>query len=280
MKTSFAPSNRWPRAVRLGVAVVVGTVFLAAWTWGLREAASVHAGPATLYVDWATGSDTTDCSSYAGPCATIGYALGQAGDGDTILVATGTYTENLVITKTVTLAGGYEPTGWSRCLRHCTTTVDGNGIGRVIEVQSTLSETAVIDGFTIINGDGGISTLLSSVAIRNSRIVDNHTTGGGGGIRIDHSFVTTTNTLIADNTAAFDGAIRIISTIAIPGPNSVVTITNSTIANNRAPERNGIACSLSSCDVINSIVWGHEGEDFWGLGYHAAYSDIERGLPG
>ncbi|GAG18748.1 unnamed protein product, partial [marine sediment metagenome] len=51
-------------------------------------------------------------------------------------------------------------------------------------------------------------------------------------------------------------------------------------ANNRAPERNGIFCSLSGCTVINSIVWGHDGEDFGGHGYQATYSDIEMCLPG
>ena len=232
-----------------------------------------------LYVDWATGSDTTDCTNPADPCATIGYALSQAADGDTILVAQGTYTDNLVITKTVTLAGGYEPVGWSRCLRHCTTTIDGNQSGRVIEVRSTLSETTVIDGFTITNGDGGVSIALSSVAIQNCRIVHNHATANlaGGGIDIDHAFVTITNTLIADNTTVlWDGAIRITSATHITAPNSVVIITNSTIANNRADEeRNGIFCSLSGCAVINSIVWGHEDEDFSGHGYQAIYSDIE-----
>ncbi|GEM_PF-1235626 len=241
---------------------------------------TLHADSATRYVDGATGSDTTDCTN---PCATIGYALSQAADGDTILVAQGTYTENLVITKTVTLAGGYEPMGWSQCLRHCTTTIDGNQSGRVIEVRSTLSETTVIDGFTITNGDGGISIALSSVAIQNCRIVHNHATANlaGGGIDIDHAFVAITNTLIVTNTAdLWDGAIRITSATHITAPNSVVTIANSTIANNRAPERNGIFCSLSGCTVINSIVWGHEGEDFGGHGYQAIYSDIEMCLPG
>jgi len=233
------------------------------------------------YVYKALGNDTTDCTNPVSPCATIGYALGQARDGDTILVAQGTYTENLVITKTVTIKGGYEPFYWSRSLRLYTTTVDGNRGGCVIEVRSTLSETTVIDGFTLTNGNGGISTTLSSVAIRNSKIVQNHSTSDGGGISIDHSFVTITNTLIADNRAdAYDGAIRIISTIAMPGPNSEVHINSSTIANNRATERNGIFCSLSWCIVVNSIIWGHEGEDFSGLGYSATYSDIELGVPG
>ena len=278
--SKVAQSNKWLRAVRLGLVMALGTVFLVAWMWGLRGAASVHADPATRYVDGATGSDTTNnCTDHASPCATIGHALSQAADGDTILVAQGTYTDNLVITKTVTLEGGYEPEDWSQqCLRRCTTTIDGNQSGRVIEVQSTLSETTVIDGFTITNGDGGISIALSSVAIQNCRIVHNHATANlaGGGIDIDHAFVTITDTLIVTNTAdLWDGAIRITSATHITAPNSVVTITNSTIANNRAPERNGIFCSLSGCTVINSIVWGHEYEDFCGHGYQATYSDIE-----
>ena len=128
METSkFAQSNQWLQAVRLGVAMVLGTLFLAAWMWGLRGVASVHADPATRYVDGATGSNTPDCTNPANPCATIGHALSQAADGDTILVAQGTYTENLVITKTVTLKGGYESEDWSRQrLRHCTTTIDGD----------------------------------------------------------------------------------------------------------------------------------------------------------
>ena len=286
METSnLAQSNQWLQAVRLGLAIVLGTLFLAVWLWGLRGVASVHADPATRYVDGATGSDATNnCTDHANPCATIDYALSQAAEGDTILVAQGTYTENLVITKTVTLEGGYESEDWSRqCLCHCTTIIDGNQSGRVIEVRSTLSETTVIDGFTITNGDGGISIALSSVAIQNCRIVHNHATANlaGGGIDIDHAFVAITNTLVVTNTAdLWDGAIRITSATHITAPNSVVTIANSTIANNRAPERNGIFCSLSGCTVINSIVWGHEGEDFGGHGYQATYSDIEMCLPG
>ena len=109
----------------------------------------------------------------------------------------------------------------------------------MIEVRSTLSETTVIDGFTITNGDGGISIALSSVAIQNCRIVHNHATANlaGGGIDIDHAFVTITNTLIVTNTAdLWDGAIRITSATHITAPNSVVTIANSTIANNRASQ--------------------------------------------
>jgi hypothetical protein len=260
-------------------------VGLAATTWAIFAEQNVNPFFATskLYVDWETGKDDDNyCTDSADPCKTIGHALDQAEDGDTILVAEGIYTENLVINKTVTLKGAYEADNWSRSLRHYTTTIDGNKSGPVIYVESILSETTVIDGFTITNGDGGISTLLSNLAVQNCQIVHNHATGSGGGMTIDHAFVTITNTIIADNTASdYDGGIRIISTIVIPGPNSEVSIINSTIANNRAEQgRHGIFCSLSFCIVVNSIVWGHEGEDFSGLGYQATYSDVEMCLSG
>jgi uncharacterized repeat protein (TIGR01451 family) len=249
-------------------------LFLAALLCGLQEVTTAHADPGVRYVDGASGSDTTDCTNPDNPCATIGYALDQAEDFDTILVAQGTYTENLVITKTITLEGGYEPGSWSRRLDRYTT-IDGDrdqSVEAVIRVESTLSETTVIDGFTITNGDGGIGIGLSSVAIQNCKIVHNHReVWGSGGITIDRSYVTITNTLIADNR---DGAMLIISTPVDPRVTSNVRINSSTIANNGS---HGIFCSLSWCIVDNSIVWGHEGEDFAGeLGRClVTYSDIE-----
>ncbi|MGQ9627027.1 MAG: hypothetical protein ACUVV0_09020 [Anaerolineae bacterium] len=54
-----------------------------------------HAQDPTRYVSGATGSDDSNCQTSTDPCQTIGYALGRAVAGDEILVAQGTYTENL-----------------------------------------------------------------------------------------------------------------------------------------------------------------------------------------
>lgn len=258
------------------IAVEIGT--LSAGTYTVRGLISggekttsfkVVQAPA-LFVDGASGNDSgNNCADRDLPCATIGHTLDQAEEGDTILVAQGTYAENLVITKPITLRGAYETENWTRCLRHCPTTIDGNQSGRVIEVKTTLSKTTTIDGFTIMNGDGGISTTLSAVDIQNSKIVDNHninSTGSGGGMRIDRSFVSITNTIIADNIAdKSNGAIRIVSTSGISGPLSQVNINSSTIANNYATDDdgwNGIFCSNASFRVVNSILWGHQKEDY------------------
>jgi nitrous oxidase accessory protein NosD len=58
----------------------------------------------TRYVS-TTGTDLGDFSNILNQCKTIGYALGQALDGDTIIVRAGNYNENLIITKPLTLRG-------------------------------------------------------------------------------------------------------------------------------------------------------------------------------
>ena len=57
------------------------------------------------------GDDVNDCLSTLTPCATINGTIGKASSGDTLYVATGTYTnstgsEVVLIDKDTTLSGG------------------------------------------------------------------------------------------------------------------------------------------------------------------------------
>jgi len=63
----------------------------------------------TRYVS-TTGTDSPDCSVSASPCQTITYAIGQSISGDTINVAAGTYDEQVVIDKNLTLQGAGDTT--------------------------------------------------------------------------------------------------------------------------------------------------------------------------
>lgn len=63
---------------------------------------SVHA--ATLLVDAATGTDAGNCQSVPG-CQTIAYAIGQAADGDTVMIQAGSYPEQITINKSISLQG-------------------------------------------------------------------------------------------------------------------------------------------------------------------------------
>ena len=67
------------------------------------------------YVQGNVGADTGTWTSSQTPCKTIQYALAQANDGDSILVAKDiypiTYAGTVVITKSVTLEGGWGAIG-------------------------------------------------------------------------------------------------------------------------------------------------------------------------
>ncbi|MCK4614869.1 MAG: DUF1565 domain-containing protein, partial [Thermoplasmata archaeon] len=56
-----------------------------------------------IYVDAENGNDTSGSGSILNPYATIGKAISEAADGDTISVNPGTYTENLNVNKRLTI---------------------------------------------------------------------------------------------------------------------------------------------------------------------------------
>lgn len=264
-----------------------------------------HAEGRYLYVDGVSGTDRSidgtecnDCLNRDWPCATITNGIEQAESGDTLWIATGVYTENLMIDKPVALFGGFETDHWSRSLQMNTTTILGDGAPlRTVFVTTTLSISTVIDGFDITGGDGGLLIDDSAVIIQSCRIVANHATsetgGSGGGLFADHSFVTIRDTLIADNTAtSHDGGLRVTSSLHQQDlPRSAVMIDGCTIANNRDlsdggpddPPRHGIFNSLSLMAIHNSIIWGHEGTDIWPgsfpMPFPVTYSDIEMPYP-
>jgi parallel beta-helix repeat protein len=78
-----------------------------AMTLGLFAAVSqsAQASPLTLFVNGASGADTGTCASSTTPCASISYALSQAGAGATVYVANGVYPEQLTITQRVSIIG-------------------------------------------------------------------------------------------------------------------------------------------------------------------------------
>jgi hypothetical protein len=81
------------------------------------------------------GNDTNDCSSPSTACATIKAAYNQSAGGDTILVATGIYTNTVyvpgfIIEKSINLSGGWDADystqeGWS--------TIEGQSLGTCFE---------------------------------------------------------------------------------------------------------------------------------------------------
>jgi hypothetical protein len=148
---------------------------------------------------------------------TIQEAIDAASNGDTVLVASGTYVENINFNgKIITLLSSDGPE---------VTVIDGSNpppnYAAVVTFENGEHQEATLDGFTIMNGSGnswaydelggGICCMGSSPTIRNNIIRDNSVYvihGGwscGGGIFSDAS-AWISNNIICSNGAGYYGS--------------------------------------------------------------------------
>lgn len=97
-------------------------------------------------MDGAAGASAPNCGTAADPCASIADAIDLASDGDTVSVASGTYAEQLVFDKAITLSGAG---AGSTILTAdgASPTVSGAGLLQ-IDGQSATGD-IVVEGFTI-----------------------------------------------------------------------------------------------------------------------------------
>lgn len=149
---------------------------------------------------------------------TIQDAIDNASDHDTILVAIGTYKENINFKgKKVYLTSLYYKTKDTSIIKN--TVIDGNLLTSVVFFQNGEDSTTVLDGFRIINGapqfsdtsyypihfkGGGLYIKNSFPSLKNLIIEHNHMwyphqTGIGGGIYCDSGGIKARNLIIRDN---------------------------------------------------------------------------------
>ena len=255
----------------------------------------------TRYVAVAGNDEKNACDDFRYPCASIQHAINMAMPGDEIRVSDGRYLENLTMTKSLFLLGGYDTSTWHRDLQNAETIIDGATIPQTTVRFRGNSEGAVLDGFTItgghgewaggIEGESGITLrnclvqgnfangpnswggggvlVKRDLTIENCEIVDNRTNTGAGGIRIGEG-LTMTNVIVADN----DGGMGIYS-------NGAMTLMNITVVNNDGGIRFSPPVSVTA-RLVNSIVWGNN----WSFGSEGvgiidiSYSNIQGGWPG
>jgi len=191
-----------------------------------------------------TGSDTTGDGSEGNPWRTIGYAIGPASDGDTIMVAAGIYNEHdLNIGESMRIQGAGVGS----------TIVAAQYSGRVFFIgvcEVELSGMTIRNGNTTGNG-GGIYNDGGDLTITNCTISDN-TADDGGGLYYDFGNVTMTDCIVSDNEANYGGGIY--------NYRGDVTMTGCTVSDNDAvnSQGGGILSEGGTLEMTNCTISGNK----------------------
>ena len=220
----------------------------------------------TIHVSASANGDSANGSS-SNPYLNIQDAINAAQNGDTILVAKGTYYENLRIKdKSLNIVSASGPDQ---------TTIQAASTASVVYYEGAIHE-GTLNGFSIAGGagyrgvynqyGGGIDVANipagSAMDIKNCIVRDNNSGSitFGGGLHIGGGgTVNLTNTLIRDNYAWANGGA-----ILVEGANLVMDAC--TVVNNRSDyynEQGGISAA-GNCDIQikNSILWDNQGSQY------------------
>ena len=281
------------------IAVVAALIFT-----GLGFKVAPAQSGATRYVDGAAGVDQGSCTDPTAACATIGYALEEAQNGDQILVSAGTYVENLDVYERVSIIGGHTVVGadWI-AIPHDRSVLDGGGPSVALPAirfhaeqvglqTTTLRGFVITDSHTTTSGQAAAMVQRGSVIIQDCIVAENSTQGvvqewGSGGILIHNgAAVLIDRTIVARNrTDGGAGAIRLGGSVmtvsnsllygnsgrpAIHTNNASATLENVTIAENGAA--GGIFLYMSQATLRNAIVWEVAGPDIELAGEGSSYT--------
>ncbi|HKT52386.1 MAG TPA: choice-of-anchor D domain-containing protein [Candidatus Angelobacter sp.] len=223
---------------------------------------------------------------------TIQAAINAAQPGDTVLVAPGTYVENINFQgKAITVASSGGPS---------VTTIDGGGLDSVVKFTSGEGNGSVLKGFTIAHGNsefnaGGIQINSSAPIIDGNVITNNQTCDSGAGLQIAFSSAIVRNNTISNNFRAGctggvgGGGISIRGAAGAQILNNVITgnsmpgtadgggislfaagtptISGNTISGNLASGNGGGIAMVNQSDanIFNNIIYGNSGDQGGGI---------------
>jgi len=142
---------------------------------------------------------------------TIEAGINAANNGDTVLVAPGTYNENIDSQgKAITVTTSAGPKA---------TIIDGGGLAPVASFTTNELTNSVLSGFTLQNGSatssgegGGVYIFGASPTVTGNVIQDSVAGAFGGGIGIDSASPVIQGNLIRNNSASFGGGISVYGT--------------------------------------------------------------------
>ena len=194
---------------------------------------------------------SNSCKATGSPCLTINGAIGKATDGETLKVATGTYTDSgtevVLINKSMTLYGGWDA---SFTAQNGMSTVDGQSARQGIVINS--GTTVVIDHFTVQNGfssgDGGGIYIEGEPTLNNSTVKGNSASQYGGGISSRGSgALTISNSTISGNRAGGGGGV-------MASGGTLMTLNNSSVINNYSTADGAGILVSQNLVLINSAI--------------------------
>ncbi|HKC70244.1 MAG TPA: right-handed parallel beta-helix repeat-containing protein, partial [Terriglobales bacterium] len=187
---------------------------------------------------------------------TIQAAISAANTGDTVLVAPGTYSENINFSGkaiTVTSSGGAS-----------VTVIDGGHAGSVLTFATGEGPSSILNGFTIQNGaanfeGGGIDISSASPTITNNVIQNNTACSDGAGIAVSFGSPKIQGNTIQNNTQVACSGGSGGGGIALGGAGAAQVIGN-VIMNNTWPSGNGGGISMNAAGtptIKNNIIAGN-----------------------
>ena len=205
---------------------------------------------------------------------TIQEGINAALEGDTVLVAPGTYYENDSLRgRNITLASHFLTTNDTSYIS--STVIDGGENGTVLTIYMGEDSTTRITGFTITNGKGaytggGVKIYETSPLLENLNITGNGAASGGG-LYLANSNSRIKNSRICSNRSEKTGNYLIQGGGGILIHGGYITITNTLISNNSSIEEGGgIALTnqsqlyLESVDIVeNSAIRGGGIYEWW-----------------
>ena len=132
------------------------------------------------------------------PFATIQTGIDKAVDGDTVIVAEGTYVENIQFKGKNIILTSTEPSNWNAVAK---TIIDGNQAGSVVQFGGTEDESCVLSGFTIRNGTGTLGPGQTGIVLNGGGILGAQSPGA-------NTHATIENSIIAGNSADNGGGVN------------------------------------------------------------------------